>query len=626
MPIIWIGLYARPALDDYSFSASSSFLPNAQWWSDNSEYRQHYFERSVRYAVLNGNILDVGRAVINTVADNYLDWQGTFTAIALFSIHPGVLFGHAAYPLTMLFTIFSLIAATAFIAKTVLGKDWLIPCILSLTASIQFLPHIAQGFFWYNGAVFYVFFFCLMLIGLALKIRFARHESIGAKKWIVVAAIALLDFFIGGGNLVTALLAVQINIIFILLLLLYKSKNWLPQLIFTASSALGLLINFLAPGNAVRHGGAFQGFGHIIWSIGASISTAARDIAAWTTAPVLILLILAVPCMWHAAKKTEFTFKLPLLVVTLSFLIFASQNAPPLYGQSISGPPRLRNIVYFSYIWLLFGNVFYFLGWIKNNYQLSIINYQLKPKLRKTSFAALALFLLGFAMFYGYSASTTWATYNDLRNGLPQQFLIEHNHRQYLLNNQTGSVTLPAYSNPPLSLVPWWDGLEPFLWTELGIGPQFLINRAMSDFYGVDYIYSTPPPRARALPQPTTLSFDGNNAQIGTYFINDNRYLRLRDLAYFLGNVFNVGFENGQFSLLSGQNYSIVGGELRIREYTRQLPAYFFRDYVLIDGIPQYAVSYTIESEIFYRMTDILEILNIDFDIRYGIFYLTERS
>ncbi|MCL2367976.1 MAG: DUF6056 family protein [Oscillospiraceae bacterium] len=626
LPIFITGLHARPALDDYLFTASSSFLPNAEWWTE-VQYREHYFERSVRYAVLNGNVFDMGQAVLRTVADNYMDWQGTFTAIALFSMQPGVFFGPDAYPLTMLVTIFSLMFATAFLLKTVLGKQWLIPCLLLLTGSIQFLPHIGQGFFWYNGAVFYVFFYSLMLTSLTCKIRLLRGK--GRRVPLKIGLIALLDFLIGGGNLVTALTAVLINGIFLLVLLWQNrgklkgaTRRWAPQLIFTGAAILGLLINVMAPGNMVRNQGEFAGISHVIWSVYTTFPTAIADMMAWTTPAMVFLLALTAPFLWRAAKDMKFTFPLPLLVLLLSFVLFASQNAPPLFGQHFPGPPRLRNIVYFSYVLFLFGNLFYLLGWLSRNVKLR----RKTPLVPRRLFVPVCLGLLAAFVLTGYAASTTWATFSDLRAGRPQQFVVEHNERLALLEGPAPVVTVSAYSDPPLSLIPWWDGQDRYLWTELGINPQFLVNRAMADYFGKEYVYSTPPPRARALPVLTSFRFGDRAMALETYLINDNRYFRLRDFGYFLESVFDVTFEEAQFMLWMGRPYAIVGGEARIRpDNIVHKAAYFYRDTLLVDGIPAFAVAYFVEGERFFRMADVLDLVNLEFDLRYGIFHLSER-
>ncbi|MCL2546989.1 MAG: hypothetical protein FWE06_07335 [Oscillospiraceae bacterium] len=629
MPIVWTGLHARPSKDDYIFSASSSFHHN-WWWNDDIEgNRQHYFERSVRYAAQNGNVFDIGRAVGHTVADNYMEWQGTFTAIALFSLQPAVLFGHDAYPLTMLFTLFALIGATAFMLKTILGKEWLLPCLLMLTVSIQFVPHIAQGFFWYNGAVFYTFFYSLMLVSLALKIRLFRNGGGAAK----IGSVALLSFLIGGGNLVTALLALQINVIFLLFLLWeYRGRlkecvsKWRPQAIFAAALALGFAINVVAPGNAVR-GGDFGGLRAALTSIIMSIGIAARDILVWTNPAIVVMLLLALPLMWRLAQNTDFSFKAPLLVLAVSFLLFASQNVPPWYSMAYTGPPRLRNIVFFSYVWLLFGNAFYVLGWVAKNFELRPIAVRSVRAWHKPALLCAGLFLLSGAFFAFRHSTATWATYDDIRHGRVRQFLVEHNERQALLHSSDPSVTLAAFSSPPFSLVPWWDNQAPYLGVELSVLSIGPFNRAMADFYGKDELLSLPPPRVRAEPMSPTFEFQGRQAQIDTYLINANQYLRLRDLSYFLQNVFNVVIEEGQFSILTGYAYMPVGGEARLRPRDVIKPAYLHADTLIVDGVRADTVSYTVDGEVLFMIRELFELLDIEFDVRdvHEHIYLTLR-
>ena len=621
VPLVWMGLHARPSMDDYSFSASSSFYRNATI-DFQPQYRQHYFQRSVRYAVVNGNIFTVGRAVINTVADNYMDWQGTFSAIALFSIHPGVLFRHGAYPLTMLLTLLPLIAATAFLAKQLMGKGWLAPSALMLIAGVQFMPHVAQGLFWYNGAVFYTFFYSLMLFSLGLKLRFYKNADGGSPVRAVIF-IAFLDFFIAGGNLVTALLAVEINIL-LLLLLLWQSRGdikgkvarWRPQAVFTAASGVGFLINVMAPGNAVRAGGGFGGLRHAMWSISQALSTAIGDIVQWTTLPVILLLIIALPFMWRVVKDMEFDFKYPALVALLTFLLFASQNAPTFYAISYSGPPRLRNIIFFMYLWLLYGNAFYAMGWLSRNVK---INYAPSPKV----YMLAAPLLLIAAITTGYSTSTGHAAAREIRQGYARRFLAEHRERISLLEAADGgTVVISAYTSPPLTLVPWWDGVNPYLGTEMSVRESGFVNRAVADFFGAEYVICLPPSRTTAIPMHTVIDFEGRQMRLEAYLVNDNRYFRLRDMGYLLGNVFDVGFTNGQFTLAMGQPYTLVGGEVRNFVCPGITRADFNAGTILVDNELAHVISFTINGEVFHQLRDLLDITGLGFESRYGTIYL----
>jgi len=603
IPLVWIGMYARPSMDDYSFTASSSFYHHMQWW-DTERDEINYFERSVRYARLNGNIIDVTRNVFRTVADNYREWQGTFSAIALFSLQPAVLFGHGAYPLVMLVTLLPLILASVYLMYSLFNKEWLLPSLIILTACIQFMPHVGQGLFWYNGAIFYTFFFSLMLISIGLKV----HLRNNSKKWHIVI-IALLDFFITGGNLVTALLLVEINILFAI------GTRKKVSFIYLFSSALGLFLNVIAPGNVIRSGG-FGGFSYVISTIIQSLITAVTDIIQWTTIPVMLLLFLSIPLMcriiiekdkqykkanklmWKIIiekdekkeKENNFRFQYPLLVIVITFLLFASQNAPPFFGMTDSGPPRLRNIVYFSYVWLIFGNTFYILGWVINRfifprYSVPVVpsNLRLSKKdiiaLRKerdenylnrrfityynTKIKAGLVLLFLAVVVWGYPNSSSYMASRDIREGRATEFMQQHRERQAILNSNPadGIVRINAFNNPPFTLIPWWDGVLPLLDTEVSINSTGFVNRAMADFYGLVAVYSNPPRETVAMPVPTYFSFEGRLVKLETYLINWNRHIRLRDLALFLENIFDVQMVNDQLIINMGYSYVFNGSE-----------------------------------------------------------------
>lgn len=73
IPIVYASFYSHATLDDYGYSAA------------------------VHQTVLNGgNILDVLSAAAKTVKSFYQSWQGTYSAIFLFSLQPGA-FGFDLY-------------------------------------------------------------------------------------------------------------------------------------------------------------------------------------------------------------------------------------------------------------------------------------------------------------------------------------------------------------------------------------------------------------------------------------------------------------------------------------------------------------------------------------------------
>jgi hypothetical protein len=62
-------------------------------------------------------------------------------------------------------------------------------------------------------------------------------------------------------------------------------------------------------------------------------------------------------------KKTQFKFRFPLVVLIVSFGVFASQFTPSAYAASSPGPYRLRNVAYFMFLLLILFNTVYLTGW-----------------------------------------------------------------------------------------------------------------------------------------------------------------------------------------------------------------------------------------------------------------------
>lgn len=147
IPMLLIARYDVPSTDDYNFSG-----PAYQAW---------IHTRSVRETL---------KAAAAKVTDTYKTWQGTFSALLMFCLAPCV-WSEKLYfltPLIMLTSLFigvislchvllrRLLGATKYQAGTI--------AIIILIAYTQLLPSPVQGFYWYNGSVYYTFFFGVSLV------------------------------------------------------------------------------------------------------------------------------------------------------------------------------------------------------------------------------------------------------------------------------------------------------------------------------------------------------------------------------------------------------------------------------------------------------------------------------
>jgi len=162
VPMLLVARYNVPCADDYHFGAPT----HAAWQATHS-------------------LAAVVKAAGEKVAERYANWQGTYSAMFLMALQPAV-FGNGFYALVPFLTLGMLAAGTCFFCLSLFTKllgasRWqaLVLALVWLGIDTQLLPSAVQGFYWYNGAIFYTFFFGVQLFYFGLLARYvaARHAS-----------------------------------------------------------------------------------------------------------------------------------------------------------------------------------------------------------------------------------------------------------------------------------------------------------------------------------------------------------------------------------------------------------------------------------------------------------------
>lgn len=442
VPLLGIGMYAFPRTDDFSYG-----LPTHQAWLET------------------GSISAVFSAAIQEAARTYREWQGTFPAAVLMALQPGV-FGDAYYAATPFIMVGALTLSTLFFCRAFfhrfLGASRTRARIIALVwllVDMQMLPAAWEGFYWYNGAIYYTFFYSLslFLFGFAL-LTFLENKT--GRRRVYAFLACLFGAIVGGGNYPTALLSTLVLVLMAVLLAIGKNARWrslLPALLFLLAS---FLLSIVAPGNAVR-GAYYEGAG-VLSSIVKSIYFAFGCLGDWLTFPLLLVLVFLCPILWAMAREARFSFRYPLLVAVISFGLFAAQACPSYYAMNSYGPTRFHDIMYYSYIFLLVLNIYYVMGW-------AMRKYEIRPKrqtaARRPGYSwALAGFLcIALAVSCYYQRDdielTSVNAARSLLSGEAAQLGRETQARQALLNDASmASVELEAYTVCPEVLLGEHDG------------------------------------------------------------------------------------------------------------------------------------------------------------------------
>ena len=356
IPLYVLGFFAHPSVDDYYYGAETAAV-----WRESG---------------------DPG-AVIAKAAEltkeSYQSWQGNFAAIFLMRLEPG-LFGEDCYVLAPILLLSAFLAGMLLFFYTAMrcllkaGRPFSLSAAMLITfTALQFTYKPSDAFYWFNGGVYYTFFFSLEMLLLAPLIRAAVAKKSFARV-ILTAASCLLAFVIGGGNYSTAL-SLTLLMITALFYVLWQGKRqgkMRPERIIPLGAALLCLvisfaISMMAPGNAVRQAATGESSG-VVKAVALSFAYGGYSLAEGLKAPVLIMWLLLLPFLNLASRRLKGSFPCPLAVLFYTFGLYASGGTAIFYAQGLRMPPRMSNIIYFSAYLLIFFNLIYFCGWLRRRF------------------------------------------------------------------------------------------------------------------------------------------------------------------------------------------------------------------------------------------------------------------
>ncbi len=448
VPLLFIARYAHPTYDDYTFGLQSKIAWQAT-----------------------GSVGAVLQAAATTSAVFYRAWQGSFVSNFFMTLQPGV-FGERFYVLTPLLMIGMLMLSTWYFARTLLGKkSGSIIALVALFFSIQFVAWPDEAFFWFNGAVYYNFFYSLSLILFALLLR-AHHASRPAKRGFYAVGACLAAAMLGAANYATALLSLLLLSLLLGYRCLQKDRRWWIPSAALLCLFITFIISMRSPGNARRQAAAIPmpafeailvSFEHAWWFL--------RDAARLELA---LGLLMSLPFLCAAARRSGCSFRFPALVSLASFCLFASQFTPHLFATSKIPPPRMLAIFYFSMFWCIGGNVFYWCGWLRKRLPEHI---GLRIFSRWVAVAAAALMLSTCAVtatrepdaINGVSAAL------DLRSGKAQRY-------GQALAERTAIYEDPSVRDVTLSPLPELPHVLKY--TEMVEDPTDWMNAITAEYYG----------------------------------------------------------------------------------------------------------------------------------------------
>ena len=454
LPLAVIGRYDVPCADDFSYGTAA--------------HREY---------LASGSVFRALQAALQQTKDTYFGWQGSFSAVFLMSIQPAV-FGLRCYAVTPLLMLFALLGGSFCLCMALLSGTLGLPRALSGCAAalvgllcVQLAPSPVQGFFWYNGAIYYTFFQGLALAAIALGLELLRKGG----GWRT-ALLCLLALMLGGSNYVTALFCAIVSISSLLLLLIWKNRAGKRLLLPSLCLLAAFFCSMAAPGNAVRQA-ALSHTPRAAQAIVLSFQNAGVCALRWFRLPLLGALIFLAVLFWPAVRSCRFSFRFPVLVSLYSCCLFSAMFCPPLYAMGDIGDLRLVNILYDAYVLLLVLNLLYWIGWLASRRPPSQAPAGRVSGKPLTAAAALGLVCLLLHMQGGgFTSVMAWGA---MRSGEAQAYHAAAMERFAILEDPAvRDAILPPFPCQPYVL--YMDDVRE--------DPQDWRNLVMADYYEKDSV------------------------------------------------------------------------------------------------------------------------------------------
>jgi hypothetical protein len=431
--VMYLGRYNHPTGDDYYYGVETGKV-----WAET------------------GNIALTFKEAAKGVAYEYVNWQGTYSAMFLMYLPPNI-FGEGAYKLVTCVILLLYMAGVFYLMKPVIctvlkgsGYMWCAVAAAFVILTIQTVPFKGESMYWYNGAMYYTGYFAMTLVFFGMMIRYLLS---GKKRYVVLMALEAV--FLAGGNYVSLLPALLISCLVTALLIGKHSKKSIPVAVITFLMLAGLFVSAAAPGNQMRESGLWE------MSAGAAIMKALLQgisyMEAWIDRWWIMTAIILTPFFWHTYKNIRFEFKLPIVAAAFIYGIFCSMSCPTFYAMNSTGPARVLAIIYYGFMLFSLMAYYYILGYLYRYFEAVKLRAEVQNLAKAKRFvphmlAATVFVYLAFMQIYSgaFRECTAVKAFQLLRNGEAAAYEQEYQERLKVLRDDTvQDVVFMPYENQP---------------------------------------------------------------------------------------------------------------------------------------------------------------------------------
>lgn len=432
VPIVIVGFYNHPSFDDFAYSIDTY------------------------HTVLNGgNLVDVLISAFNTSIDFMYSWQGLYTSAFILALQPAI-FGEQFYGLTTIILLASVFigiyALMSSVNKYILknsGNKNLLLSLLILFFLVETVPTPNQGFYWFNGAMNYMFFWAILLFLVSRMIKYFYTEK---RDIFNLLFMIFLAFTMSGGNHVTAFAALFLELVMVIISFVCKKKRlFILPFIF---GLVGFGINIMAPGTRVR-AEAVPFNGDVIDTLVTTFKKSFGFISSWMTVSLVLFIILFVYIIFNEVKDIKIKYnKKWLLIPFVSYLLLAGMLCVPYYALGGYGAGRINNVIYYTFVITLLVNVTLFLKYLMDK---KILNFNKVNFFTSKVMHVVSIFIIIFIGVIGsnlYYYSTSYEATLELVTGQAQRYSKENYDRvNKYTDKNIDKVIVSPFKNKPYLIV-----------------------------------------------------------------------------------------------------------------------------------------------------------------------------
>ena len=454
------------------------------------------WEGAAAYRVLadNGTFKQFISAVYNWAKVDYLGWEGNWASIILWCLEPSI-WGEKVYCITPWLALIFLCGGNFYFLSHYLKKYLsgntafcVIVSVIVCFFSVQYMPYIRGGIFWYTGMVNYVVPYGLCLMSFVWMDQFIET---GKKRYCIL--ISLVFAYLGGVGYTPIVLGFEVLFLIIAYNIFCRESKrkrraiWL--LLPFALLLIGFVFSAISPGNAARGGDSYYfGIERVFVTVLESIKQGFFGGINWfiSVRPLFLAIPLLFIITWEEIDLTKVKLKLkyPVFVLIFLFLISCSVYAPGIYAQSeVSG--GVPDSIYFVFLLTYAFSIIYLTCYLKKiviKKGWDANGLALKGRLRTAIILGELLFCIVCGR-YLIGNMTGYVCIDFIRSGQLADFEYQMQERLKILNDpEIIDVVLPEMN----------DDQGPFMHMALTSDPNAYTNKATARFYGKESVIAIP--------------------------------------------------------------------------------------------------------------------------------------